>query len=196
MVLWEAGERETAEAMLLDGLRIKIEDEEYVSQAVCLEALARFSATDEPSRAATLAGCAETAWGRSGASITSVDALRKWRDVSEEVLHGRLSDDELARAKATGIVMTSTQALAFAVRASTEITQASFTEVDYRPLTGREWQVAQQVAQGLANRQIAGRLAISTRTVDAHVAHILQKLAFGNRAQVAAWVTERLPLSS
>lgn len=196
MVLWEAGEAETAESMLLDGLRIKVEDEEYVSQAVCLEALARFSATDAPSRAATLAGCAETAWRRSGASITSVDALRKLRDVSEEVLHGRLSDGELSRAKANGVLMTSTQALAFATGTSTDGTQATVADVDHRPLTGREWQVAQQIAEGLANRQIAGRLAISTRTVDAHVAHILQKLAFGNRAQVAGWVTERLPPTS
>lgn len=47
------------------------------------------------------------------------------------------------------------------------------------------------VAQGLTNRQIAERLIITTRTADAHVAHILGKLGFATRAQVAAWAAAR-----
>ena len=43
----------------------------------------------------------------------------------------------------------------------------------------------------MTNKEIAGRLVISTRTVDAHVEHILTKLAFTSRAQIAAWLTER-----
>jgi len=53
-------------------------------------------------------------------------------------------------------------------------------------LTAREREVAALVAQGLTNRDIAGRLVVSKRTVDAHVEHILAKLGFASRVQVAA----------
>ncbi len=56
------------------------------------------------------------------------------------------------------------------------------------PLTPREREVAGLVAQGLSNREIGKTLVISERTVDAHVQHILNKLGFNSRAQIAAWV--------
>ena len=54
-------------------------------------------------------------------------------------------------------------------------------------LTGREQEVAALVARGLSNRQIAGRLFLSVRTVEVHVDRILTKLGFANRTQLAAW---------
>jgi predicted ATPase/DNA-binding CsgD family transcriptional regulator len=59
-------------------------------------------------------------------------------------------------------------------------------------LTPREAEVAALIARGLNNRQIAERLVISQRTVDAHVAHILAKLGFATRSQIAVWATEHL----
>jgi non-specific serine/threonine protein kinase len=56
------------------------------------------------------------------------------------------------------------------------------------PLSPREWEVARLVTQGRSNREIAKALVISERTVDAHVQHILNKLGFNSRAQIAAWV--------
>jgi predicted ATPase/DNA-binding CsgD family transcriptional regulator len=53
------------------------------------------------------------------------------------------------------------------------------------PLTVREGEVGALVARGLTNRDIAARLAISERTVDAHVARVLAKLGAAFRAQVA-----------
>ncbi len=55
-------------------------------------------------------------------------------------------------------------------------------------LSGREREVARLVADGLSNRQIAGRLYLSERTVDNHVHHILDKLGFDSRVQVATWL--------
>jgi len=55
-------------------------------------------------------------------------------------------------------------------------------------LTRRETEVAQLIAQGLTNRQIAEELVVALRTVDTHVERILAKLGFTSRAQVAAWV--------
>ena len=77
--------------------------------------------------------------------------------------------------------------LAFPAPAPTESRrQDDGTEAS--PLTPREREVARLVAQGLSNREIGKTLVISERTVDAHVQHILNKLGFNSRAQIAAWV--------
>lgn len=71
----------------------------------------------------------------------------------------------------------------------------------YFPLTKRESEVAEFVAQGYTNREIAERMH-SERTVDghltergvaAHIQNIMNKLDFNRRAQIAAWVTDRRP---
>jgi DNA-binding CsgD family transcriptional regulator len=54
-------------------------------------------------------------------------------------------------------------------------------------LSPREAEVARLVAEGLTNRQIAERLVISERTAQNHVQHILTKLGFTTRSQIAAW---------
>ncbi|MPZ97206.1 MAG: LuxR family transcriptional regulator, partial [Propionibacteriales bacterium] len=54
-------------------------------------------------------------------------------------------------------------------------------------LSHREAEVAKLVAESLTNRQIAERLVISERTAQNHVQHILTKLAFTSRSQIAAW---------
>ena len=60
------------------------------------------------------------------------------------------------------------------------------------PLTPREREVAELVAQGLTNRQIAARLCLSERTAQNHVQHILTKLRLPNRSQIAVWITSRI----
>jgi len=59
------------------------------------------------------------------------------------------------------------------------------------PLGDRESQVARLIAAGLTNRQIAARLTISVRTVDAQVRNIRTKLDLRTRAHIAAWVTRQ-----
>lgn len=56
------------------------------------------------------------------------------------------------------------------------------------PLTAREYEVARLVARGLTNRGIAEALHISERTAENHVQHMLTKLGFGSRSQIAAWI--------
>ena len=50
--------------------------------------------------------------------------------------------------------------------------------------------MAALIAQGLTNRQIAERIIITEGTAASHVVHILDKLGFGSRAQIAAWTAE------
>ncbi len=58
-------------------------------------------------------------------------------------------------------------------------------------LTPRETEVARLVAGGLSNRDVAGRLFVSVRTVDVHVDHVLTKLGFRSRGQLTAWAHEQ-----
>ncbi|MGH2734217.1 MAG: LuxR C-terminal-related transcriptional regulator, partial [Actinomycetota bacterium] len=55
-------------------------------------------------------------------------------------------------------------------------------------LTTRELEVARLVAEGRTNSEIAHVLVISTRTAAAHVSHILTKLGFSSRAEIARWI--------
>jgi DNA-binding CsgD family transcriptional regulator len=55
------------------------------------------------------------------------------------------------------------------------------------PLTEREFEVADLIADGLTNAEIAKRLGLSVRTVDAHVEHIRVKLGMRARTQIAVW---------
>ena len=60
----------------------------------------------------------------------------------------------------------------------------------WQTLTRRETEVAGLVARGLTNRDIATQLFLSVRTVEVHVDHILTKLGFRTRTQLAAWAYE------
>jgi two-component system, NarL family, nitrate/nitrite response regulator NarL len=55
-------------------------------------------------------------------------------------------------------------------------------------LTRRETEVLRLLAQGLTQREIAGRLTISSKTVGTHIEHVLRKLGVHSRAQAVALV--------
>jgi serine/threonine-protein kinase PknK len=57
-------------------------------------------------------------------------------------------------------------------------------------LTRREREIAELVAEGLTNREIAARLVMAQRTAEGHVARTLSKLGFTSREQLAAWVKD------
>jgi DNA-binding NarL/FixJ family response regulator len=62
-------------------------------------------------------------------------------------------------------------------------------------LSAREQEIAGLVAEGLSNREIAERLVISKRTVDAHVEHIFSKLGISSRVRLATWLRSGSPSS-
>lgn len=82
--------------------------------------------------------------------------------------------------------MSEMEAVAYALDERRSAPAAASTEAIR--LTRREWQVAELVARGLTNRAIAENLFISVRTAQGHVEHVLTKLGFTSRAQIAAWV--------
>lgn len=56
----------------------------------------------------------------------------------------------------------------------------------YAPLTAREWEIAQLVARGARNREIAEQLVLTERTVGSHLERIFARLHIRSRAQLAA----------
>lgn len=68
-----------------------------------------------------------------------------------------------------------------------EISQPSDLPPADEPLTAREMEVLQLVAQGLSNQEIADSLVISERTVRNYVSTILSKLHLANRVQAALY---------
>jgi DNA-binding NarL/FixJ family response regulator len=67
----------------------------------------------------------------------------------------------------------------------TRAQEAPAEAVDELPLTERETDVLRLLAEGLTNREIAGRLFISEKTVGTHVAHIFEKLGVHGRVEAA-----------
>jgi DNA-binding NarL/FixJ family response regulator len=59
-------------------------------------------------------------------------------------------------------------------------------------LTQRELEVLRLLAEGLTNTEIAGRLYISPKTVEHHVARIYRKLDVRTRAEAAAYAVRNL----
>jgi DNA-binding NarL/FixJ family response regulator len=58
-------------------------------------------------------------------------------------------------------------------------------------LTPREREVLQHIARGYMYKEIAARLGISAKTVEAHVSAVLRKLQLSSRHELSRWAVER-----
>ena len=58
-------------------------------------------------------------------------------------------------------------------------------------LTAREREVLRHIARGYMYQEIAVRLGISAKTVEAHVSAVLRKLQLSNRHELSRWATTR-----
>lgn len=64
-------------------------------------------------------------------------------------------------------------------------------EDKYNKLTGREREVLQMIAEGRTNREIAGRLHITIKTVEAHRAHLVDKLGLRSIAELTRYALRK-----
>ena len=58
-------------------------------------------------------------------------------------------------------------------------------------LTAREREVLRHIARGYLYKEIASRLGISTKTVEAHVSAVLRKLQLSSRHELSRWAVQR-----
>jgi DNA-binding NarL/FixJ family response regulator len=97
-----------------------------------------------------------------------------------------------------GRAMTMEQAIEFALAEikipdapARSLTPRQAAKEKFGGLTAREREVSALIAQGKSNREIAEVLVLSERTIEGHVANILNKLGFNARSQIAAWVVQK-----
>jgi predicted ATPase/DNA-binding CsgD family transcriptional regulator len=102
----------------------------------------------------------------------------------------RLTEAEFQAEQAAGHALSLEQAIASAqtLPLLSRATPASREKSDN--LTEREREVVALIGQGKSNGEIAAELVLSKRTVEKHVANIMSKLGFTNRAQIVRWAIE------
>ncbi len=196
LAAWRNGELETATALVSERLRPlqgQGLDDRY-GIALSVEVLAWIAAAaGQGHRAATLLGAADSLWTEIGSSIGGYRYLEDDHRECERRAREMLGDDVFGEAFEQGRSFVPEQSIACALDAKLvpeQGTAAAGPAGDpVVALTRREREVAEHLAQGLTNKEIAERLGISQRTVETHVEHILAKLGFSGRAQVAAWST-------
>jgi non-specific serine/threonine protein kinase len=104
----------------------------------------------------------------------------------------KLSTSGTAAAVAAGERLRGDRLLAYVLANPREEAAVRRAEPADALLTTRERQVAALLADGLSNPEIAGRMAISTRTVTAHLTSIRTKLGIHARTQIAVWVSGQI----
>jgi predicted ATPase/DNA-binding CsgD family transcriptional regulator len=186
LAAWLLGDAERASELERAALRIKREVADQVGAAHCIEALAWIAASRRrPAHAALLLGAAAAA--REAVPATLPPPLGPHHQATYTTVGKALGQDAFAAGLAKG------HALSPARRAAAALEEPATAGPDTGGqdrgirLTAREAEVAALVAEGLSNKEIAGRMVISARTAETHVQHIMDKLGFTARSQIAAW---------
>ncbi|NBE49987.1 LuxR C-terminal-related transcriptional regulator [Streptomyces boluensis] len=175
-----------ADRELSEALRIKRAFHDTLGFGLTLEVIAWSAALrGEGERAGVLLGGVDQIWRTLGAR-----QLRGLRPRYEAMARVTLGDARFEAALERGSRLSVEEVLAVGLREPA--TQAS-VEAAGAPvrLTRRESEVAELVAAGMSNKEIAAKLVISLRTAEGHVERALSKLGFKTRAQIASWVTEQ-----
>ncbi len=148
------------------------------------------TAAGDYERAATLVGAARNSWQPFTTSVRRWKIMAEPRHEWETRTRRALGEAAFVAAVRRGAEFTVDEIISYAL--GNEIEQAPGADPD-KPevLTRRERQIAELVAQGMSNKQIAAKLVISQRTAEGHVERILRKLGLTSRTQLASWFHKR-----
>jgi len=180
----DANELDRCADLATEAARLTLEAGDHWHVSRCLDVLAFVAGRRmEHERAARLLGAAEGSREAIGASLPVAE--RAEREETAARAREALGARRFAEISAAGSSLSAEGAVALA--SGRAEAQRGSTE----SLSSRELEIAALVTRGLTNREIAGTLAIGTRTVDTHVEHILRKLNLGSRAEIAAWAVDQ-----
>jgi predicted ATPase/DNA-binding NarL/FixJ family response regulator len=191
IVLWRQDETDRAIRLLEQSLELTRQVHSPRVASSCLEALSWITCERrDEARAAVLLGAAEELARSMGAPAVIHSNLLVYEQEYEQRISQTLGDKAFAAARSRGRSLGFDAAIAYALHEQTPSAATPISDTS-PPLTKRERQVAELIAEGLTNPAIANRLVISPRTAQGHVEHILAKLGFTSRTQIAAWVVEQ-----
>jgi predicted ATPase/DNA-binding NarL/FixJ family response regulator len=182
---WRRGDLDRATGLQQESLRLRRDDR--MGSTFCLEVLAWIAASQHQyERAAVLLGAAAGQLQSMGTSLDGNQHVVGHHRDCERQARQALAEAAFQAAYHRGLELPAEDALAYALRQPPKRAQTAAV-ADGAPLTPREVQVARLIAGGRTNKEIAAQLVISQRTAENHVEHILTKLGFTSRAQIAAW---------
>ncbi|WP_211770601.1 ATP-binding protein [Kutzneria sp. CA-103260] len=201
---WMLGEYDNADVHARECLRLEYVVHDQQSVARTLDLLAAIAAsTGHAEHAAVLQGAAERIWHDIGHSPLELQRRQAGQlRASERQARKTLGDCGFESALQRGSELSGEDVVAYALQdqpsaptrgESSRTTSAAADRVPATQLTPREKQVAELVAQGLTDKQIATALVIAQRTAEGHVQRLLVKLGFTNRTQLACWFNSKQP---
>jgi predicted ATPase/DNA-binding CsgD family transcriptional regulator len=189
---WRTGRCEDAAALLAEGVRLQRASRDWTGLAYLLEVLAWCaSGAGEHDRAARLLGGTTSVWRLSGARTNEAPPYHAVDSQTAEQARAALGAARYQEEFAKGLESGVDEMISEALRERGADARPGPRAGTGTPLTPRELQIAELVAEGLTNREIASRLVIAQRTAETHVENALSKLGFTSRAQIATWVAGR-----
>ena len=186
MSAWLSGDLTRAEQAEMEALRLSGDLDERTGIALSLEALAWISVSrGDFERSALIHGAALAVWGSIPRRLP--EPLREHDEQREVDTRRAIGDERTGRLVEEGRRLDRAAAVARGLGTEEPSRTMSAAVGDKALLSRRELEVADLVAKGMTDREIAAELVISQRTAESHVQHILTKLGFRSRSQIAAW---------
>ncbi len=190
IAVWQQGDASRAIQLLEQSLELTRQVRSPRIAASAIEALAWITCElASPQRAAVMLGAADGVARSIGSGAVIFSNLASYHQNCEDAVRQEIGKRAYDTAHLKGQRLGFDKAIAYALNEELPSTPAS--NATSTSLTKRERQVADLIAEGLTNQSIADRLVISLRTAQGHVEHILTKLDFTSRTQVAAWVVDQ-----
>ena len=184
------GESAVAETALVDALQASIVIDDRPGLVLRMEMLASSAAmTGRAQRAAELLGACEMLRGRIGAELSPF--TRQLVEAARAQAQAALGETRFKKAFDAGAHLDRDEAVGLAIGTKVDRDPAPTRDRTGHPLGKREQEVAELIAVGLSNKEIASRLFLSERTVETHVYNILNKLGVNSRVSIASWVTAK-----
>jgi len=177
------GDFKLAREHVLAHLDASVEGGHLLYVPACLEALAEVAGHEDAVRLLAAAARARADMG----TVRIPPEERHWAGIDAR-LRAALTDAAYRTARAEGSALRAADAAAWARRARGP---RGRPPGGWGSLTPTEVTVAGLVAEGLSNREIAGRMFVSPETVKTHLAHIFRKLDVRNRGELTALVWRR-----
>jgi DNA-binding CsgD family transcriptional regulator/tetratricopeptide (TPR) repeat protein len=183
------GDRDRARACFNESMSVHQAQQHKPGMTECLIGFAALAiAGDLPGAGACLLAAVVALRGQRSATFWAATRMEYEHQLA--LARARLTEAEFQAQQAAGRALSLEQAVAYAQELAGQAAAATRSQNQPGALTRRERDVALRIAQGKSNGEIADELVVSKRTVETHIANILSKLGYRNRAQIVRWAID------